>query len=276
MKRSTGLLDEIGYWTEMKLDILGDYAAAYSRILAAQPNLEHIYIDGFAGAGEHISEATKEIVPGSPLRALAIRPPFTEYHFIDLDPGKTSNLRALVGNHPNVFVYEEDCNEVLIDKVFPRALYADRRRALCLLDPYSLDLDWRVVQTAGHMGSVDMFLHFPVMDMNRNVLWRDPDRVDPQQAERLTRFWGDESWLDAVYRTDLNVFGLPEKAELDRIAEAYRQRLKEVAGFKYVARPIPMRNTRNAIVYYLFFASPNPVANKIVTQIFNKYHDRGA
>jgi len=35
-----------------------------------------------------------------------------------------------------------------------------------------------------------------------------------------------------------------------------------------------MRN-RNAIVYYLFFASQVDVAEKIVVDIFNKYRNRG-
>ena len=79
--------DEIGYWSEVKLDIVKEYAAAYSRILAAQtsPTLNHIYIDAFAGAGVHISKRTGEFVPGSPFNALNVQPPFGEYHFIDLD-----------------------------------------------------------------------------------------------------------------------------------------------------------------------------------------------
>lgn len=36
-----------------------------------------------------------------------------------------------------------------------------------------------------------------------------------------------------------------------------------------------MRNTRGAIVYYLFFASQRPVAMKIIKEIFAKYRDRG-
>jgi hypothetical protein len=41
--------DRIGYWSEIKLDIIREYASAYSRILTAQPGLHHAYIDGFAG-----------------------------------------------------------------------------------------------------------------------------------------------------------------------------------------------------------------------------------
>ena len=51
--RKGAQFDEIGYWSEIKLDIIKDYAAAYSRILSAQknPSLHHIYIDAFAGGG---------------------------------------------------------------------------------------------------------------------------------------------------------------------------------------------------------------------------------
>ncbi|MCF6289821.1 MAG: three-Cys-motif partner protein TcmP [Desulfobacterales bacterium] len=78
--------DEIGYWSEVKLDILREYANAYSHILSSQrnPSLYHIYIDAFAGAGKHISKSTGEFIPGSPANALLIDPPFREYHFIDL------------------------------------------------------------------------------------------------------------------------------------------------------------------------------------------------
>ena len=46
------------------------------------------------------------------------------------------------------------------------------------------------------------------------------------------------------------------------------------AGFKHVPKPMPMRNRNNAIVYYLYFASPNQTTNKIVQYIFNKHKDR--
>jgi hypothetical protein len=52
------------------------------------------------------------------------------------------------------------------------------------------------------------------------------------------------------------------------IVAAFRERLKEVAGFKFVPEPLPMMNSKNAIVYYLFFASPKPVAQDIITHIF--------
>jgi three-Cys-motif partner protein len=144
---------------------------------------------------------------------------------------------------------------------------------LCILDPYGLHLDWGVIHRAGQMKSLDMFLNFPVADVNRNVLWRDPEKVSPKQIARLNAFWGDESWKDNAYQKTGNLFGYPEKEPNKVVAEAFRQRLKRVAGFERVPDPLPMKNSTGAIVYYLFFASRIDTAEKIVSYIFKKYQD---
>jgi three-Cys-motif partner protein len=277
-RRSKLWFDEIGYWSEIKLDIVKEYAVAYSTILAAQQRrgLFHVYIDAFAGAGLHISKRRGQVVPGSPLNALEAQPPFREYHFIDLKQEKTDFLQRVVGERSDVWIHPGDCNTILLQKIFPRVRYRDYRRGLCLLDPYGLHLRWEVIKTAGEMKSLELFLNFPVADMNRNVLWRNPTGVDPADIERMNAFWGDESWRRIAYTTDGNLFGFEEKADNETIAEAFRHRLRNVAGFKHVPKPMPMRNSHGAIVYYLFFASQKPVAVSIVEDIFAKYRDRGA
>ncbi len=274
---SDNVFGEIGYWSEIKLDIIKDYAAAYSKILNAQsrPALNHIYIDAFSGAGVHISKSTGDFVDGSPVNALLVNPPFKEYHLIDMDSKKLKMLGEIAKEHPNTYIYEGDCNKLLLKEVFPRADYKDYKRALCLLDPYGLHLNWDIIYTAGQMKSIEIFLNFPIMDMNMNVLKSDPGKVDPQQAARMTAFWGDESWREVAYDITGNLFGMEEKMGNESVTEAFRQRLKKVAGFSYVPQPIPMRNSRGAVVYYLFFASQKPVAADIVNDIFNKYKNRG-
>lgn len=270
-------IDEVGYWSELKLEIIKKYAGAYSQILAAQElSLEHHYIDAFAGAGIHLAKRTGDFILGSPLNALNINPPFKHYHLIDLDGKRVEHLREITKGREDVTVYEEDCNAVLLDKVFPKVHFEDYRRALCILDPYKLNPDWRVVAKAGEMKSVEIFLNFMVMDMNMNVLWKNPSAVSPAQIERMNRFWGDDSWRSAAYRREADLFGShEEKASNEDVAEAYRRRLKDVAKFKYVPRPLPMRNSGGAIIYYLFFASPNAKGAKIVEDIFNSYRKRG-
>jgi len=276
-------ISEIGYWSEVKLDIIKDYAAAYSRILAAQarPPLTHIYIDAFSGAGFHKARGSGELVWGSPANALALSPPFKEYHFIDLDQGNIDTLRTLIQSRPSgpydpqsVYLYNADCNDILIENIFPRVRYEDYRRGLCLLDPYGLHLDWRVIEAAGRMRSIEIFLNFPILDMNRNVLRHNLAKVDPSQIARMNRFWGDESWREAAYTTQENFFGFEEKTANETMVEAFRRRMREVAGFAYVSDGMPMRNSTGATLYYLLFASQKPVARKIVSDIFKRHADR--
>jgi three-Cys-motif partner protein len=268
--------DEINYWSEVKLDIVRKYASAYSRILAARnsPSFEHSYIDAFSGSGLQLAKRTGEFVLGSPLQALQVDPPFRHYYFIDLDRQKAEALSAKIGPREDVSIFVDDCNTVLLEKVFPHIRYDLYKRALCLLDPYGLDLKWGVIERAGQMQSIEIFLNFPVMDMNRNVLLRVPENVVQRQAARMTMFWGDESWREAAYDRTGNLFGLEMKTDNQQVANAFRQRLKSKAGFKYVPEPLPMRNSMNAVVYYLYFAAQRPVATHIVTEIFSSYRNK--
>ena len=91
----------------------------------------------------------------------------------------------------------------------------------------------------------------------------------------MSFFWGDESWKEVAYHEEPTLFGpeLVKGGNLD-VVQGFKQRLKEKAGFEYVADPLPMRTQQGAIVYYLFFASQNRVGAKIVKEIFDKYRER--
>jgi len=127
------------------------------------------------------------------------------------------------------------------------------------------------------MKSIEIFLNFPLMDMNRNVFWRHPEKVDPADIKRMDSFWGDKSWREVVYYQTPNLFGeaIDKKEDNRTIALAFQKRLKDVAKFKFVPDPIPMRNSIRNIVYYLFFASNNKTGENIAKYIFTKYRDRG-
>ncbi len=263
-------LDIIGNWSEIKIEIIQKFSGAYANIMSKQ-RFHYAYIDGFAGAGLHISKDQKTLVPGSPLNALLVSPPFNEYHFVDLDKERAGNLEELRGNRKNVHVYNDDCNVVLLNEILPKIRYDQYRRALCVLDPYGLQLNWEVLALAGSLETVDIFLNFPIMDMNRNVLRHDTGSVKQEQIDRMNAFWGDDSWRKAAYSSEGDLFGYESKTTNQEIVNAFRERLKKIAGFECVPPPMPMRNSRNSVVYYLFFASPQPVAEKIAKSIFKKY-----
>jgi three-Cys-motif partner protein len=106
------------------------------------------------------------------------------------------------------------------------------------------------------------------------VLWKNPNLVSETQCARLTAFWGDESWRDVAYSSEGELFGDVHKQPNEAVAEAFRSRLLKETGFKFVPPPLPMRNSSRAIVYYLFFASPNKTGDKIVRHIFDKFRNR--
>ncbi|MYC14252.1 MAG: three-Cys-motif partner protein TcmP [Gemmatimonadetes bacterium] len=273
-------IDEIGPWSEIKLEIIQKYASAYSVILSKKDILSHAYIDAFSGPGFHLSKTDKDrFIQGSPWIALETEPRFDDYYFIDMDSDKTDILEDLAQNHDRVHISNGDCNDLLINDIFPEVQYEDYRRALCLLDPYGLNLNWEVISQAGQMRSVEIFLNFPTMDMNRNVFRQYPEMVSQHNINRMNAFWGDESWRDIVYsesqQTDLFDNNTIEKvSDNDIVARAFQDRLKNKAGFQHVPSPLPLKNSTGATLYYLFFASQRPVAKKIVEDIFSKY--RGA
>jgi len=124
-----------------------------------------------------------------------------------------------------------------------------------------------------------MFLNFPVMDINRNAIWRNPEKVPEGGIQRMNRFWGDESWRQVAYAESAQgvFWGKRDvvKQDNDVIIGAFCERLKKVAGFEIVLPPLPMKNTHNAVVYYLCFASQKPVAERILTSIFDRYRAMG-
>jgi three-Cys-motif partner protein len=268
-------LDEVGYWSEVKLSILEKYAKPYNQILLSH-KLHPIYVDGFAGAGRHKAKGSDRVIEGSPTRALAVEPPFDSFHFVDIDGARVSELRKLSAGRSNVSVYEGDCNEILTRQIFPKISWASFQRALCILDPYGLHLNWETIRMAGESKVIEIFLNFPVMDMNMNVLWHNSERVSEVQRERMTKFWGDGSWETAAYQTTPGLFEeMQMKASNEEVAEAFRVRLEKSAGFKYVPKPMPMRNTKGAVVYFLFFAAQEKTADKIIKGVFGSYSHRG-
>jgi len=196
-----------------------------------------------------------------------------------MDPDKTRYLATLCQDRSDVDIVTDDATSYLTQKLLPTIKYKKFNRALCLLDPYGLHLDWDVMLQAGRSKAIDLFLNFPVMDMNRNAIWHAPENVPKDGIERMNRFWGDGSWRQAAYvESDQgNLFSKRELVKQDNaaIVKAFQKRLQVAAEFEFVPDPLPMRNSNNAVVYYLFFASQKPVAKKIVEDIFIKHRGAG-
>lgn len=267
--------DRLGQWSQIKHDILVGYALEYTKILAKRIQFNKVYIDSFAGAGIAVDKATGELVGGSAYRMLFhVDPPFDRYHFIELDEQKVDSLRAEFGDDKRVHIHHGDANAVLLNEILPTCQWNQYVRALCLLDPYGLTVPWEVVTEIAKARTTEIFFNFMVEGANRNVLYKDLSKVSGARRQLLTSVIGDESWIEALYERRPTLFGDDDLRKMpgnEKLVRFYQDRLKKVAGFKFVPDPIPMRNTRNAAVYYLFFATHNEAAFRIVSYIFEKY-----
>lgn len=272
-------LDEVGSWTEAKLALISGYASAYARIVSKAPYIKRVYVDGFAGPGQHVSETSGFVIQGTPLRILEVSPAFEEYHFVEADPDRVKELRRQIGSRPGVKIYQGDCSEILASKVLPGLTREGYRKGLCFLDPYGLHLDWGVMIMLAQLGTMDMVLNFPIFDMNRNALQHHPENVSPGNRARMTRFWGDESWRADLYEDQGGLFCGAEtaiKKPNEAVVEAFRQRLLHVAGFAHVSKALAMKNEQGAPIYYLVGASNHRLGTKVLNDMFRAEETRRA
>jgi three-Cys-motif partner protein len=136
-----------------------------------------------------------------------------------------------------------------------------------------LHLKWETIKKAAELKTIDILTNFPIMDMNRNVIFADFAKADPEDIARMNAFWGDESWKDLLYKKLKTLFGETQHIRIESyhtLAKEFGKRLKKT-GFKSVPEPILMTNIKNGPLYYLYFASQKDVANNIIRDIFSKY-----
>src|SRR5262245_23614135 len=93
----TDFIDLLGDWSQIKHEILGKYARAYTTIVTQQTLIKKVlYLDAYAGSGFGVDRETGEQLRGSALRALAVTPQFHELHFVEQDEAKATLLERAV------------------------------------------------------------------------------------------------------------------------------------------------------------------------------------
>jgi three-Cys-motif partner protein len=284
--------DEVGEWSERKIDIVSKYAVPYARIVSKK-NFIPIYIDGLSGGGTAIrkgsnkqiplfdslagqadtksTEAKMGEIPTTAVRVLNAGEKFYRYFFIDANPQKIQALSEFCDGRADTDITCGDVNSVLIEKIFPFVQSNKKHRALCFLDPYGMIVSWKVFCAAGQSGKIETFINFPSMDIVRNILRENLDSIEPEHAARMTMLWGDETWKETAFAKHSGFFGdKTAPNSIDRIVAAFRDRLKSLAGFKHVSEALPMKGPQNVPLYHLIFATQQPVALKIATAVLNK------
>lgn len=147
-------------------------------------------------------------------------------------------------------------------------------KALVLLDPFGMQLNWQSIQKMQNTGT-DLWILIPTGVIVNRLLDR---KGELKHIDKLTAFFGkDEEFLrDYFYkqRTEPSLFGyntIIEKVRepIRKIAELYIQQLQSI--FKYAtSEPLVLYNSRNTPIFHFAFASNNYNAVKIANQIIEK------
>ncbi len=280
-----------GGHTEDKLRYVKAYLQAWLYVMK-NLNFERVYIDSFAGTGSRTiktnaapllgeNKSTRN-VDGSARIALSISPPFDKYIMIENKPKKFKELELLKDEFPDkrIEFLNGDANEYL-KKLCRDENWKGRgseswgTRAVLLLDPYGMNVDWSTLEVIAETEAIDVWFLFSIGGLVRQAAHRW-ETVEGYKIERINRCLGTEAWQDAFYeKTSGDLFAHSERhrtADVKVLNKFIKDRLGEI--FAWVSEPIPIRNHRtNVLLFSLFFGLGNPsnkaigAAKRIVTHL---------
>jgi len=289
-----------GDWTEEKLSCLQKYLEAYRTIFTSNKSAKHFtnyYVDAFAGTGFRNSsndldqedttmlfekdevDDIQNYFEGSVIKALEIKEPFHKYLFIDNKPEYIESLKKIKEDYHNIAnriqIVQAEANNYLIN--WCNTINWKRNRAVIFLDPYGMEVDWRLIEAIGKTKAIDMWLLFPLGVAVNRMLTKN--RM-PQEswANLLTRTFGTDKWKDFYIKTtQFTLWGKEQVTQkmisLKGIEDFFTNRLAQV--FPEVARkPLQLRNSKNNPLYLLCFASANRNGVKIAEDIMWKIDGR--
>lgn len=264
-----------GDWTKEKLTIIEDYLQFYVNALSKQ-KAQLIYIDAFAGSGKTELQSG-ETIDGSALISLKYN--FDKYYFIELDEERSRCLNEEINTRfhekkDKVKVITGDSNSELKKLFRSLTVY---QRGVMFLDPYAMELEWDVLETAKQTNILDIWYLFPLNALTRNLYKKMSMPIATKN--KVTQILGTNEWEKELYHqsAQLSIFGDEplERVNFDRLVDFVRQRL--INSFPYVSPQSRMlKNSNNSPMFILFFMMTNKsgkaigLGSKVVTDIFNK------
>lgn len=258
-------------WAAEKLDYLERYLNMFITAMRNKSWRALNYIDLFAGPGKCRHEDNDKVYLGSPLLALTAKHAFDHYFFLDLDADNVEALKQRCRHSPyakRIRYFQEDCNTA-IHHISEQIERLNRRyiqgQWSCLnfafLDPEGLELQWDTVKTLAQLRT-DLVIHYSQMGLQRYM----PVAIEESGETSIDRFFGSRDWRD-IYNQGQGQPGM--YGELIRL---YKRNLcdlgyVDVKSADEVWRVPVMRNSKNAPLYALIFASKSDLGEKFWREV---------
>ncbi len=260
-----------GWWTEQKLDILGDYLAAFTR--ASTRARETVYLDLFAGQPDNVSRGrdAREI-RGSARRALDARPQLTHLRFFELATNAGNLQQALTTKYPDRVkdfkVVPGDCN-VTITAALTELASVNWAPTFAFLDQQSTEVHWSTIERLARHKRADkpkaeLWLLCASGLLPRGLRLRT-ERIDTTVAEKMTRMFGTDVWLEAL---NASRRGLLSGAQFrDELTNLMRWRLEHDLSYQ-ATLDFQVTNTGGSEIFNMIFATDHWAGEKIMTDLY--------
>ncbi len=209
---------------------------------------------------------TDQIIVGSAVRALGVEPPFHRYLFNDVKRSNVDALKKAVEDKfthlkERVEITQMDANRMLQEMCLS---YNWRNtRAVVFIDPFGLQIDYKVLQMLGQTKAVDLWYLVPVFAMYRQVSGKG--QINPDGGPRVDAALGTAAWRDvAVVHEEgpIDLFNQPHLRSKRAVDVAWfekiaKSRIGEAFGGRVLDETLPLG--RNGIQEFsLMFAWANP------------------
>ena len=263
-----------GAWTTKKLQCLEQYVMAYEKVMKNQ-KFTLLYIDAFAGAGYRVATKNKDISfisdfqKGSPRIILESTNIFDTYILIEKDLHTFQRLKKLGDDFPDkkISFQNKDANTYI--KELCSTTDWNTHRAILFLDPFAMEVEWDTISIIAKTKAVDLWVLFPAMAVNR-LLFKKKE-TPKKLRNQLDKLFGSAEWKDNFYQPsqqlDLFAGNSKEKtASFEEIKGFFLKQLRTI--FSGVAdNPLPLKNSKKSILFYLFFAVGNAKGEKVALRI---------
>lgn len=254
-KGDDGLIaDDIGPWALEKHKYLCRYIdisrATRKKYLPPQGQGGSAFFDLFCGTGRSWVRDTGQWVDGSAMAAWKTSvqgdAPFSEVYISDVDPEALSaceaRLRAagapVIALNLNATLAAEE----MARRVSGFGLY------LAFIDPYSLELDFKIIELLSKLKRVDMMIHINQMDLQRNLL----ENIR-QESSRIDRFA--PGWRDQV-----NLLA-PQRAINEDVIRYWRGCVANLGKWPSAEQKL-ITASKNQPLYWLLLAAQHDLAHR--------------
>jgi len=280
--------------TKLKLEIYEKYLNSWCTIFKKQPWAKDIYIvDCFAGKGMY--KQRDDFIDGSPLITVKIAKKFQEIFknenrndkeyfkikcfFIEKDKSLITDLKK------SLLPYSRDVDFEIIHRDFNDAIFdvlkkIKNRPTLFFIDPFGIKEVSKksILAIVNKPGAKDILFNYinegvvRIAGLAKKCLKKDMKDITIKELKtikHLHNFIGDK-FLKLIDKNDLEIL----KYYVKNILKKSDKDSQSNDGLEVIAFNMPYPHKSDTI-YYLLFASRNPNAIKIVSQVYAKGKEDG-